>query len=1173
MKKRISMIIVLSMLCSLIVIPKMAHAETFDFLIPLSEQGENGFIAPIHRPWDEVIDVKTISTENELAAIDGGIYVLQNDITITNDWIPIQPSGAVVLEGGGHKIYNLNISADEDEVYTGLFGYCNNYIEIRNLGIESGKIESKALSRTYTGAFIAYGNSILLENCYNTAVVSNENDSTKGEGIHCTGGLIGYGGTVTLKHCYNTRTVFTSVRTASNSNLYSGGLIGGDDSATLVNCFNTGTVQSQDGFNLGTTAYAESSSGGLIATSNKTLINNCYNKGNVFCSGGGCRAWAGGLMSNSRVDTEIINSYNAGDIYSEPVCAYAFPYASAGGLIGYGTGNVAIGNSANYGNITAYELYGSMDAFARRLIGDSGDIMGHGTFTEAKPHDGMLHTELDFYDTYDKENDTYSGKIEVLTHSMGNFAWEKSNYNSLPDHEKNNYNKMYMRVSVSAKSESDSGQDAFNVNVHITAPDGFSFEEFNMVSEKDIMIEYIPLNETERICVEVYPIYSETYGNEDSVLFTTSTSSTNWETNEEETNAFTINKNENEGIVKLETGVDYRPSFNANMLSGSSYEYNHNLAKLCLSLSSSEYHSSAAENNEAQITSSYKNLGFSNIMQYNDVTAGIEEIHHSIASKKMIINDSIYTIVAVSCRGTTTGSAEEWIGNFYIGMGDDVHHSFNAAKDDVYKNLTDYMDYYKLNSSDHNVKVLVNGHSRGGAVANLLAADFDNGSAEYVSAENVYTYTFAAANTDRNADTANRLYGNIFNIVINNDLVPKVPLYDENIYMMGFKKYGIICVFPTESSERYNSYLQSVKEKYRFYSGGKTYNPLTASDMIQLRRNNLALQSIIAIAKFNKILCSHDLMGYLSWLEAIDSTLEYKSETETYKVVKVNASADIEVRDSQNNIVGEVTNNMLEDPVDHNVYIEIIDDLKVIYLPDNDMYHIDIKGYEDTLVSYTIEEYSEDTGKTRVVNYMNIPISANETITGFVDNITNTDVENYNLTLSDNTVMTATDDLTGDEIDNLSVMINVTGNGYVSGMGNYTKNEKVTLIADGDGSMFDGWYINDELITSDALFSFSISSDVEIEARFHANEHSIDIEKNGSSLVINVANCTDVNNSVIAALYNSDGCMIECKIKSPNEAKECEFLFDNTEGSYIKVMEWRSIGGMKPISTANIIDI
>ena len=65
------------------------------------------------------------------------------------------------------------------------------------------------------------------------------------------------------------------------------------------------------------------------------------------------------------------------------------------------------------------------------------------------------------------------------------------------------------------------------------------------------MIEYIPLNETERICVEVYPIYSETYGNGYSVLFTTSTSSTNWETNEEETNAFTINKNENEGIVKL----------------------------------------------------------------------------------------------------------------------------------------------------------------------------------------------------------------------------------------------------------------------------------------------------------------------------------------------------------------------------------------------------------------------------------------------------------------------------------------------------------------------------------------------------------------------------------------------------------------------------------------------
>ena len=66
--------------------------------------------------------------------------------------------------------------------------------------------------------------------------------------------------------------------------------------------------------------------------------------------------------------------------------------------------------------------------------------------------------------------------------------------------------------------------------------------------------------------------------------------------------------------------------------------------------------------------------------------------------------------------------------------------------------------------------MLVTGHSLGGAVANLLAADLNDS----IGPENVYAYTFASP-TVTNTPNIPIVHDNIFNILNDNDFVTIIP--------------------------------------------------------------------------------------------------------------------------------------------------------------------------------------------------------------------------------------------------------------------------------------------------------------------------------------------------------------------------------------------------------------
>lgn len=150
-------------------------------------------------------------------------------------------------------------------------------------------------------------------------------------------------------------------------------------------------------------------------------------------------------------------------------------------------------------------------------------------------------------------------------------------------------------------------------------------------------------------------------------------------------------------------------------------------------------------------------------------------------------------IILLSVRGTNSTNAE-WSSNFDVGaetaeyyaalgashpdwINKYNHKGFDVAANRVLTKFYDYIQRHGLQDTP-NKTILINGHSRGAAIANLLGAHFED-SEDYTS----FTYTFATpySTTDENAGN----YKTVFNVVNADDMIPELPLPS-----WGFKKYG-----------------------------------------------------------------------------------------------------------------------------------------------------------------------------------------------------------------------------------------------------------------------------------------------------------------------------------------------------------------------------------------------
>lgn len=186
-------------------------------------------------------------------------------------------------------------------------------------------------------------------------------------------------------------------------------------------------------------------------------------------------------------------------------------------------------------------------------------------------------------------------------------------------------------------------------------------------------------------------------------------------------------------------------------------------------------------NNSPDLVKRLTQDGYQDVLSYNYEYPSDHTATYAVGHKKVLRNGVQQDLVAIIIRGT---NKDEWYGNMDVTgiMYDKTmkdHYSFRAGAQAIENTVYSYMLQHNL----ANTLLLVTGHSRGAAIANLVANDSkDPQKSISYKVHSTFAYTFATPNctTDTNLS---RDY--IYNFCFLDDFVPQVPLSE-----WGYSKYG-----------------------------------------------------------------------------------------------------------------------------------------------------------------------------------------------------------------------------------------------------------------------------------------------------------------------------------------------------------------------------------------------
>lgn len=169
---------------------------------------------------------------------------------------------------------------------------------------------------------------------------------------------------------------------------------------------------------------------------------------------------------------------------------------------------------------------------------------------------------------------------------------------------------------------------------------------------------------------------------------------------------------------------------------------------------------------ESNVRQSLKNLGFTDIEYHNN--ASRYYVGYCLAQKRIVINGIPRTLVTILVRGTDP--LQEWLGNLLV-LSQTEHATFSSAAGVIMDSLEAYCQGHDIEQAQS--LALVCGHSRGGAVANIIGHRLNQ-----QSWYQQRTYTFATPNSALVPVND----GNIYNFLFGGDLAAYVP--------QGYGKYG-----------------------------------------------------------------------------------------------------------------------------------------------------------------------------------------------------------------------------------------------------------------------------------------------------------------------------------------------------------------------------------------------
>ena len=325
--------------------------------------------------------------------------------------------------------------------------------------------------------------------------------------------------------------------------------------------------------------------------------------------------------------------------------------------------------------------------------------------------------------------------------------------------------------------------------------------------------------------------------------------------------------------------------------------YNHELAHACAVLSAVANAESAyyqqGSTSPAYAEHAFAELGFEEVSttSYRYRSEVLDEILGVVDGTDVVA----YTLATRHVRSSATGEerlltvvvvrgsyGSEWLSNARIESaedeaGDGDHLGFTLAAEEIVADLEE-----RAAQEDPGVErsYLFCGHSRGAAVANLLASYVDAVGA-LATAEDVRAYTFATPNCTSSADARDAAYGNIFNVLNPSDLVPRLPLSS-----WGYERYGTDVWLPGEGDASFARLEGAMRESYLKTMG--TECPAAPGDRTAVER--FCARIAARVSSFDelvspaglvellgactevdvaRLLASHYPNTYIAWLDAL----------------------------------------------------------------------------------------------------------------------------------------------------------------------------------------------------------------------------------------------------------------------------------------------------------------
>jgi len=544
---------------------------------------------------------------------------------------------------------------------------------------------------------------------------------------------------------------------------YAGGIAGTAAYALIENChFINGTIKTSSSAAT-STGYA----GGIVGIATNSTINRCSNSGTITASG-----FAGGITSQAS-GTDIQNCYNLGAVTSLSTADNFFvDFNGAGGIVANiidGWESDRINACYNMGQISSHNDIGNVGGIAGKIQSvavancyslDSSASLPIGQNSS----DVTARNVRTLNNTQMQQQDNYVGFDFIYIWTMPASGTPELKWFVEPG---------YIPVLGMAllKQELTLPRDSVETLYPIFLPTHPTNKQIFWRSDNE-RIATVTDGVVNAVGVGMTTVHAKTVdgGFEASCEITVTPAEHFIRYHSQDSNA--------EEIVFVSSIKDVLPS--------NATQHNLDLALVCAGLAAAAYntHRSGREPYD-YIKNAFINLGFDEDSfspenyYHNAKHPDYKENSSAFSFAKMELNNE-KTLIAVVIRGSH-GKIEDitsdWKSNANIQLqSKGRHYGFNTAMEEIYRALQSYLGVIP---TDGNTAFLITGHSRGGAVANLLAANLiDN----KVQKENVYAYTFATPDSvcvERGLFNPNGEYDSIFNLCNDEDIVTHLPPYPQ----------------------------------------------------------------------------------------------------------------------------------------------------------------------------------------------------------------------------------------------------------------------------------------------------------------------------------------------------------------------------------------------------------